>query len=59
MNKLADEAWSQESAVLRKHYLLQALQGESPRFEMDFIHKNGGIRRSIVTYVLDSCDFRR
>lgn len=36
---------------LRDHYFGLALEGQSPRFELDFVHKNGGLRIADITYV--------
>jgi len=40
-----------ESRAVRKHNFALALEGQSPRFLLDFIHKNGELRTADITYV--------
>ncbi|MRN53130.1 ATP-binding protein [Paenibacillus monticola] len=41
----------QLSERIRQHYLALALEGASPRYEMDVVHKNGELRRVEITYI--------
>ncbi|WP_410512107.1 PAS domain S-box protein [Paenibacillus sp. BR2-3] len=47
----AKDAYPPESIALRKHNFALALAGQSPRFELDYYHKNGERRTADITYV--------
>ena len=47
----AKAAYTIESIALQKHNFVLATEGQSPRFIMEFIHKNGEMHTADITYV--------